>query len=100
MHGLRVLGTAGTQAGLDLVKSQGAEHVFNHREENYIEKIRAVCPDGIDLILEMLANANLNNDLKLLKYKKGRVGVRVLLLSLSFSCFNQFFFCLISDYWK
>ena len=40
-----------------------------------MEKIKAICPDGIELILEMLANVNLNNDLQILRWKKGRVVV-------------------------
>lgn len=75
VHGMKVIGTAGTQAGLDLIKGQGADHAFNHREQGYMEKIKALFPDGIDIILEMLANVNLNNDLQILKFKKGRVGV-------------------------
>ena len=39
-HGCRVLGTAGTQEGMDLVKSQGAHAVFNHREPGYVDKIQ------------------------------------------------------------
>ena len=49
--------------------------MFNHREPNYMEKMKAICPDGIELILEMLANVNLNNDLQILRWKKGRVVV-------------------------
>lgn len=37
--GLRVLGTAGTPEGLQLVKDNGAVEAFNHREEGYTEKI-------------------------------------------------------------
>ena len=29
--GMLVIGTAGTEEGLKLVREQGAEHVFNHR---------------------------------------------------------------------
>ena len=57
------------------MKDIGADYVFNHREPNYMEKIKAICPDGIELILEMLANVNLNNDLQILRWKKGRVVV-------------------------
>jgi D-arabinose 1-dehydrogenase-like Zn-dependent alcohol dehydrogenase len=40
-----------------------------------MEKIKALCPDGIELVLEMLANVNLDNDLNILKWKKGRIVV-------------------------
>jgi NADPH2:quinone reductase len=72
---MKVIGTAGTQSGLDLIKKQGANYSFNHRDSNYIEEIKTNFPNGLDLIVEMLANINLNNDLKLLKYKKGKVAV-------------------------
>ena len=41
-HGCTVLGTAGTQEGMDLVKSQGAHAVFNHREPGYVNKIQVI----------------------------------------------------------
>lgn len=75
MHGMRVIGTAGTADGINLIKSQGADFAFNHREANYMEKIKSLCPEGVDIILEMLANVNLNNDLQVLKPKIGRVAV-------------------------
>ena len=36
---MHVVGTAGTQEGLDLVKSQGADAVVNHRKNGYTEQI-------------------------------------------------------------
>ena len=74
-HGLKVIGTAGTDVGMSIVKSTGADFVFNHREQNYMEKIRALNPEGLELIIEMLANVNLANDIQILKWKKGRVMV-------------------------
>ena len=41
-HGCTVLGTAGTQDGMDLVKSQGAHGVFSHREPGYVDKIQVI----------------------------------------------------------
>jgi NADPH:quinone reductase len=65
--GLIVLGTAGTEKGLELVKREGAHHVFNHTKPGYLEQILKVTSGpGADLILEMLANVNLGQDLKLL----------------------------------
>lgn len=72
-YGLKVLGTAGTEEGKNIVLQNGAHEVFNHREVNYIDKIKkSVGEKGIDIILEMLANVNLSNDLNLLSYG-GRV---------------------------
>ena len=73
--GLAVLGTAGTQKGLDLVKSEGAQQVFDHSKAGYQEEIlKATGGRGVDIILEMLANVNLAHDLKLLA-PRGRVIV-------------------------
>jgi NADPH:quinone reductase len=73
--GLIVLGTAGTEKGLDLVKREGADHVFDHTKPDYREQIlKAAGERGVDLILEMLANVNLGHDLKLLAFH-GRVVV-------------------------
>ena len=73
--GLTVIGTAGTSRGLELVKKEGAHHVFDHSKAGYAEEIlKATGGRGVDLILEMLANVNLATDLKLLAIR-GRVIV-------------------------
>ncbi len=64
--GLTVIGTAGSDAGMQLVRNLGAHHVFNHRQSNYLSQIQAAA-NGIDIILEMAASANLPNDLGLMK---------------------------------
>jgi NADPH2:quinone reductase len=73
--GLTVLGTAGTENGLELVKREGAHHVIDHTHSGYQDQILKVTGGlGVDLILEMLANVNLGHDLKLLA-PQGRVVV-------------------------
>ena len=72
-RGLTVFGTAGSEKGLELAKREGAHQVFNHAQAGYQEQIlKATGGGGVDLILEMLANVNLGNDLKLLAIR-GRV---------------------------
>jgi NADPH:quinone reductase len=74
-QGLAVMGTAGTERGLDLVKQQGAHQAFDHSKAGYIEEIfNATGGKGVDVVLEMLANVNLAADLKLLALR-GRVIV-------------------------
>ncbi len=43
--------------------------MFNHKEEGYIDKIKGVTPNGagVDIVLEMLANVNLQQDLDVIK---------------------------------
>jgi NADPH:quinone reductase len=74
--GFIVSGTAGTPEGLKLVADEGAHHVFNHHDENYLTEAVKTTPDskGFHIILEMLANVNLANDLTALA-PKGRVVV-------------------------
>ncbi|KAJ8406305.1 hypothetical protein AAFF_G00305360 [Aldrovandia affinis] len=73
--GLKVLGTAGTTEGQALVMKNGAHQVFNHREEDYIKGItEATNGQGVNVIIEMLSNVNLNNDLQMLAYG-GRVTI-------------------------
>jgi NADPH2:quinone reductase len=73
--GMVVFATAGTDAGLELAAAQGASHVFNHRTPGYAASILdATAGRGLDVILEMLANVNLNTDLGLLA-PRGRVVV-------------------------
>jgi NADPH:quinone reductase len=73
--GLAVFATAGSDRGLAQVAAEGATHAFDHREPGYIERIAAATAGrGVDVILEMLANVNLNRDLTLLA-RSGRVIV-------------------------
>lgn len=73
--GLTVYGTAGTQKGLALVEKEGASRSFDHAKGGYPEKIlEATGGNGVDLILEMLANVNLGQDLKLLA-RNGRAVI-------------------------
>lgn len=60
-HGARVVGTAGTPAGTDLVLEQGAETVVGHADLQ--QAVAATGGHGFDVIVEMLANVNLGKDL-------------------------------------
>jgi NADPH2:quinone reductase len=74
-HGMRVIGTAGTDKGLALVRAQGAHEVLNHSEADYMSKVMAFTGGrGVDVVLEMLANVNLDRDLEVLALR-GRVMV-------------------------
>ena len=73
--GLTVIGTAGTDDGLALVAKQGARHTFNHRSAGYLDQITSATGGrGPEVILEMLANVNLDHDLTIVA-PGGRVVV-------------------------
>lgn len=74
-HGLRVIGTAGTDPGLQLVREQGAHETVNHRDGDHFARILELTDGkGVDVVLEMLANVNLDRDLEVLAFN-GRVIV-------------------------
>ena len=74
--GMRVIGTASTEKGKKLIQEMGAHHVFDHSKAGYMSEIMNMTGSkaGVDVILEMLANVNLNNDLTILA-RNGRVVV-------------------------
>ena len=65
--GLTVIGTASSDEGKRLVEEQGADAVFDHTDEDHLGEIREVAGGkGVDLIIEMLANVNLERDFEAL----------------------------------
>ncbi len=73
--GATVIGTAGSESGIELVREQGVHHVLNHSKEGYLDELMKLTDGrGVDAIVEMLANKNLTKDLTVLSVK-GRVAV-------------------------
>jgi NADPH2:quinone reductase len=74
-RGLTVIGTAGTERGRRLVLEQGAHHVLDHGAPGYLDEVLKLTDGrGVDVILEMLANVNLQKDFGALAMR-GRVAV-------------------------
>jgi NADPH2:quinone reductase len=71
-HGCDVVATAGTAEGRALVTGQGARAAAGHGDAD--ELARLAGGQGFDVIVEMLANVNLDSDLQLLA-NRGRVAV-------------------------
>lgn len=67
--GAYVIGTAGSEDNCQIVRENGADLVVNHNQVGYTDNIPQV-----DLVLEMLANINLEKDLELLN-QRGRVVI-------------------------
>jgi NADPH2:quinone reductase len=73
--GMRVIGTAGSPNGMELVRQQGAHEVLDHKAADHMDRALAITGGrGLDIILEMLANVNLGKDLQILA-PGGRVVV-------------------------
>jgi len=63
-RGMTVIGTAGTERGRRLVAEQGAHHVVDHTAAGYLDEVvKLTGGQGVNVVLEMLANANLQKDL-------------------------------------
>ena len=75
-HGCTVIGTAGSPAGLELVRQVGANHAVRHGDTASTSEISGLTGGrGVDVIVEMLANVNLDRDLSMLA-----IGGRVLVV--------------------
>lgn len=73
--GMIVVGTAGTEEGRRLVAEQGAHHVLDHGRQGYLDELLPLTGGrGPDLIVEMLANVNLQMDLEVVAFG-GRIVV-------------------------
>jgi NADPH2:quinone reductase len=60
---------------MSLARGQGAHDVLNHRDADYLSAVMPLTGGrGVDLVLEMLANVNLDRDLEILA-PRGRVMV-------------------------
>jgi NADPH2:quinone reductase len=74
-HGMTVIGTGGTERGRKLVAEQGAHHVLDHTAPDYTKRLMELTDGrGADVILEMLANVNLQKDLDMVA-RFGRIVV-------------------------
>jgi NADPH:quinone reductase len=74
-RGMKVIGTAGTERGLQAVRDNGADLALNHHEPNYLDAVTKFTDGrGADVILEMAAHINLDKDFSVLA-KYGRIVV-------------------------
>ncbi len=72
--GLTVIGTASTPEGTEEARAQGAHHVLNHRADGYLDELATLTQGGPNIIIEMLANQNLDHDLAALA-RFGRIVI-------------------------
>jgi NADPH2:quinone reductase len=81
--GAVVIGTAGSAQGAELVRVAGADRVLDHGTPGYLDVVREEF-GGVAVVIEMLANVNLEADLGILA-DRGRVVVVGSRGSLSFT---------------
>ncbi len=64
---LKVVGTASSPDGMNLVMEQGADAVFDHTDKDHYSRVNEFTDGkGVDVIIEMLANENLERDFECL----------------------------------
>lgn len=64
--GAMVLGTASSEKGRNLAADSGADSVFDHSDDGHFAAIRDLTNGGVNVIVEMLANVNLERDFECL----------------------------------
>jgi acyl transferase domain-containing protein/NADPH:quinone reductase-like Zn-dependent oxidoreductase/acyl carrier protein len=64
--GCAIVATAGSGAKRDYLRSCGVEHVFDSRSLSFVEGVRSIARDGVDLILNTLAGDFVGASLELL----------------------------------
>ena len=73
--GLKVIGSASTAKGMELIVGEGADQAVDHTRNGYLDEVKRLTGGkGPELILEMLANINLAADMDLVA-KYGRIIV-------------------------
>ncbi|CAF3050328.1 unnamed protein product [Rotaria socialis] len=67
--GARVLATAGTEEKRRFLREQcGVEHVFKSRDASFVNCVRNLLPNGVDVIINSLSGSLLKESVKLLAY--------------------------------
>jgi NADPH:quinone reductase len=75
LRGATVFGSAGSERGRRLVEAQSGQDALDHGSEDALDRLLALTGGrGPDVIVEMLANVNLERDLKVLA-RYGRVVI-------------------------
>jgi NADPH:quinone reductase len=74
--GAVVIGTAGSAEGAEVVRRAGADHVLDHSTPGYLDELSGITGGrGVSVVVEMLADLNLERDLEVLA-----VGGRVVIV--------------------
>lgn len=64
--GSKVIGLAGNEQKMQLIKEMGAAKAFNYRDNNYFEQLKEYS-GGVDVILEMVGGRVYKNHLRLIR---------------------------------
>ncbi|HEY1155940.1 MAG TPA: zinc-binding dehydrogenase, partial [Arthrobacter sp.] len=65
--GAAVITTVSGDRKAELARRAGAGTVINYRSEDVVQAVKAAAPDGVDIIVDVNAPANIETDLQVLK---------------------------------
>ncbi|PWT82702.1 MAG: beta-ketoacyl synthase [Acidobacteria bacterium] len=65
--GARVIATAGSTEKRDLLKIMGADHVLDSRTTNFVDGVREIVADGVDVVLNSLAGEAMERGISALR---------------------------------
>jgi NADPH:quinone reductase len=66
--GARVLATVSSDAKAQLATAAGADDVLNYRTQDIATEVRRLCPDGVDILVDVSAAQNAQADVDVLGY--------------------------------
>ncbi|CAF4190027.1 unnamed protein product, partial [Adineta steineri] len=67
--GARILATAGTEDKRRFLREHyGIEYVFNSRDTSFVNDVRSILPNGVDVVINSLSGSLLKESIKLLAY--------------------------------
>lgn len=72
--GATVVATVSSDEKAALATAAGAHHVVNYRDGDLVDSVRAIAPDGVDLVVEVAPAQNLRADLGILK-PRGTIAI-------------------------
>lgn len=72
--GLTLIGTAGSPEKLELIRDHGVDHPISYRDDNWLEQIRALAPDGVDVVIDPVGGDAFDVSTKCIAFE-GRIVV-------------------------
>ncbi|QIK77287.1 NADPH:quinone reductase [Nocardioides piscis] len=72
--GATVISTVSSDEKATLAAAAGAQHTVNYREQDPVEAIRELAPDGVDIVVEVAPAQNLRLDLQVIR-PRGTIAI-------------------------
>ena len=66
-RGARIIATAGSQAKRDLLKALGIDHVLDSRSTTFVDEVRRITGEGVDVVLNSLAGEAMERSIACLR---------------------------------